>query len=53
MVTLRVNPQTGLTIAEIVNEFTGQTLQQIPHRDPLQLAELLQSGACGESALAT
>lgn len=48
---LRVNPQTGLTIAEITNASTGQVLQQIPSRDLLHLAELLQSWADGHSTL--
>ena len=48
---LRVDPQTGLTIAEITNASTGQVLQQIPSPDLLHLAELLQSWAHGQSAL--
>jgi uncharacterized FlaG/YvyC family protein len=48
---LRVNPQTGLTVAEITNASTGQVLQQIPSPDLLHLAALLQSWAHGASAL--
>lgn len=51
LLVLRVNAQTGLTIAEITNASTGQVLQQIPSPDLLHLAELLQSWAHGESAL--
>lgn len=51
VVILRVNPQTGITIAEITNASTGEVLQQIPSADLLHLAELLQSWAHGDSAL--
>ena len=48
---LRVDPRSGLTIAEIRNALTNEVLQQIPSRDLLHLAQLLQSWSHGESAL--
>lgn len=48
---LRVDPRSGLTIAEIRNATTNEVLQQIPSRDLLHLAQMLQSWSHGESAL--
>lgn len=48
---LRVDPRSGLTIAEIRSASTNEVLQQIPSRDLLHLAQLLQSWSHGESAL--
>ncbi len=48
---LRVDPQSGITIAEIKNASTGQVLQQVPSQDLVRLAELLASWAQGNGIL--
>ncbi|MGH8219251.1 MAG: flagellar protein FlaG [Steroidobacteraceae bacterium] len=48
---LRVDAETGITIAEIKNASTGQVLQQIPGADVVHLAEMLSSWAHGKNIL--
>ena len=48
---LRVDAETGMTIAEIKNAATGQVLQQMPGADVVHLAEMLSSWAHGKDAL--
>ena len=48
---LRVDPETGMTVAEIKNSATGQVLQQIPGADVVHLAEMLSSWAHGKNVL--
>ena len=48
---LRVDAETGITIAEIRNSTTGQIVQQIPGADVVHLAEMLSSWAHGKNVL--
>lgn len=48
---LRVDPESGLTVAEIKNASTGQVLQQMPSADVVHLAEMLSSWAHGKNVL--
>lgn len=48
---LRVDAETGITIAEIKNSTTGQVVQQIPSADVVHLAEMLSSWAHGKNVL--
>ena len=48
---LRVDAETGMTIAEIKDAATGQVLQQIPGADVVHLAEMLSSWAHGKNVL--
>jgi uncharacterized FlaG/YvyC family protein len=48
---LRVDAETGITIAEIKNAATGEVLQQIPSPDVVHLAEMLSSWAHGKNVL--
>lgn len=48
---LRVDPETGITVAEIKNASTGQVLQQMPSADVVHLAEMLSSWAHGKNVL--
>lgn len=48
---LRVDAETGITIAEIKNSTTGQILRQIPGADVVHLAEMLSSWAHGKNIL--
>ena len=48
---LRVDPESGITVAEIKNSATGQVLQQIPGTDVVHLAEMLSSWAHGKNVL--
>ncbi len=48
---LRVDAETGMTIAEIKNAATGQVLQQIPSADVVHLAEMLSAWAHGKDVL--
>ncbi|GEM_PF-2190651 len=48
---LRVDAETGITIAEIKNSETGQVLQQIPSADVVRLAEMLSAWAHGKNVL--
>ena len=51
MLQLRVDAETGITIAEVRNSATGQVLQQIPSADVVHLAAMLSSWAHGENVL--
>ncbi len=48
---LRVDADTGLTVAVIRNVQTGELLQQIPAEDPAQLAQMLSAWSRGGSVL--
>ena len=48
---LRVDAETGITIAEIKSATTGQVLQQIPGADVVHLAEMLSGWAHGKNIL--
>ena len=48
---LRVDAETGITIAEIKSSTTGQVLQQIPGADVVHLAEMLSAWAHGKNIL--
>jgi len=51
VVELRVDAETGITIAEIKNPTTGVVVQQIPGTDVVHLAEMLSAWAHGTNIL--
>jgi uncharacterized FlaG/YvyC family protein len=51
VVQLRVDAETGITIAEIMNSATGVVVQQIPGADVVHLAEMLSAWAHGKNIL--
>jgi len=51
VVQLRVDAETGITIAEIMNSSTGEVMQQIPGADMVHLAEMLSAWAHGKNVL--
>ncbi|HYK25092.1 MAG TPA: flagellar protein FlaG [Steroidobacteraceae bacterium] len=51
VVELRVDAETGITIAEIKNPTTGVVVQQIPGTDVVHLAEMLSAWAHGKNIL--
>ncbi|HEY2591949.1 MAG TPA: flagellar protein FlaG, partial [Steroidobacteraceae bacterium] len=51
VVQLRVDAETGITIAEIKNSSTGVVLQEIPGADIVHLAEMLSAWAHGKNIL--
>jgi hypothetical protein len=51
VVQLRVDAETGMTIAEIMNPATGAVVQQIPGADIVHLAQMLSAWAHGKNIL--
>ena len=45
---LRVDPETGITVAELRNGSTGEVIQQIPSTDMMHLAQMLYSWTHGD-----
>ncbi len=48
---LQVDPESGQTVAQIIDAQTGEVLQQIPTEDPLQLERMLARWSHGGNVL--
>ncbi len=51
VLSLKVDPSSGYTIAQISNATTGQVLQQFPNEDQIQLEQLLARWSHGGNVL--
>jgi uncharacterized FlaG/YvyC family protein len=51
VLSLKVDPGSGYTIAEISNATTGQVLQQFPNEDQIQLEQMLARWSHGGNVL--
>jgi uncharacterized FlaG/YvyC family protein len=51
VLSLRVDPSSGYTVAQISNATTGQVLQQFPNEDQIQLERLLARWSQGGNVL--
>jgi flagellar protein FlaG len=51
VLSLKVDPQSGFTVAQISNAQTGQVLQQMPTEDHLQLERMLARWSHGGNVL--
>ncbi len=51
VLSLKVDPSSGYTIAEISNATTGQVLQQFPNEDQIQLEQMLARWSHGGNVL--
>ena len=51
VMTLNVDPSTGLTVATIRNSSTGDVMEQFPGTDSIHLAQMLNGWASGKNIL--
>jgi uncharacterized FlaG/YvyC family protein len=51
VLSLKVDPESGYTVAQISNATTGQVLQQFPNEDQIQLEQLLARWSHGGNVL--
>ena len=51
VMTLNVDPSTGLTVATIRNSSTGDVVEQFPGTDSIHLAQMLNGWASGKNIL--